>query len=399
MGMLKVLGSRIETSLFRAWRMWAYGGALLFAYLVVFVTLLMVGGWLWNAKGEPSFIDFIWIWTASQFAIAPNAADAYDFTTFAAQQAQLVEATRGDYPYFHWIYPPFLFLLIWPLGALDYAGAFVAWIVATGLLYLRVVHLIVPNRLAFLLAILPYAVAKNIYLGHTGFLVAGLLGLSLVWMKSRPCLAGACLGLLAFKPQFGLIFPIVLLLGREWRVFAAALGTVIVQAAVTLWLYGVPVWIAYLATLRQTNTVNFMTDGNLDATIQTIFGLMHWAGASIGVKWTMHLAGAAGSVLTIFLVWRTTTAHALRASALACGAVLATPYMLAYDLTTLSIPMAFLVRDGLDRGFLPGERLVMLGCFLAMFQMHAFPVGPILATALLALTLSRVVAFRDRPAP
>ena len=51
--------------------------------------------------------------------------------------------------------------------------------------------------------------------------------LSLALIDRRPWLAGVLIGCLAYKPQFGLLIPLVLVASGRWRVFAAAVATVL----------------------------------------------------------------------------------------------------------------------------------------------------------------------------
>ena len=44
-----------------------------------------------------------------------------------------------------------------------------------------------------------------------------LVGGTLFLMPVRPVLAGICLGLLSYKPQYGLLFPLVLIAAAQWR--------------------------------------------------------------------------------------------------------------------------------------------------------------------------------------
>jgi hypothetical protein len=69
------------------------------------------------------------------------------------------------------------------------------------------------------------------------------------------------------------------------------------------------------------------------------------------------------------------------------------PYILYYDLCILSIAVAFLIRDGLMRGFLPGERTVILICFAALFLVQV-PIGPVVCAALFSLAARRIVPYR-----
>src|ERR1700710_1637628 len=50
-------------------------------------------------------------------------------------------------------------------------------------------------------------------------------------------------------------------------------------------------------------------------------------------------------------LWQSYVAFELKASALATGSLLATPYVLDYDLVVLAVAIAFFVRHGLRRGF------------------------------------------------
>ena len=65
-----------------------------------------------------------------------------------------------------------------------------------------------------LLALAFPAVLINIGHGQNGFLTAALLGGALVVLDRRPLVAGILIGLLVYKPQFGLMIPLALLAER-----------------------------------------------------------------------------------------------------------------------------------------------------------------------------------------
>jgi len=118
---------------------------------------------------------------------------------------------------------------------------------------------------------------------------------------------------------------------------------------------------------------------------------MHWAGAGLGTKWTVHVAALILMTTLVCMICLRPVSDGLKAAALGIGALAATPYMLAYDLTALVVPVAFRAREGLASGFLPGERLTLLGCFLAVFLMQQMPVGPLILASLMILLLRRVL--------
>jgi hypothetical protein len=388
-------GRTIEDLIFVPGRLYAFGLALLLAYVVIFIGHIWLREWPLTASGSPRFVDFVSFWINARFALTSAAADAYNYAAFAAAQAPYVAVTRGDYPYYHLVYPPTLFPLVAPIGLLPYVAALAAWIVATAALYLVAVYRAVPYAVACLLALLPFAVAENVWLGQAGFLVAGLLGLSLGLMARRPFLAGLCLGLLSCKPQYGIMFPVVLLVAGQWRMIAGACVNVAGLALAVTGLYGMAIWRAYAGAFGTSSLDNFMTDDVLDAIDQTVFGVMHWFGGGFAAKWTVHLIAAVLMTALVCVICRRPVSSRLKAAALGIGALTVTPYMLAYDLTALTIPAVFIAQEGLVRGFLPGERLTLLGCFLGLFLMQQMPVGPLILAALMGLVVRRV--FRVAP--
>ena len=84
---------------------------------------------------------------------------------------------------------------------------------------------IVGHNLGILLALAAPMAFINALVGQNGFLTAALIGGALYLIPVRPVLAGICLGLLTYKPQYGLLFPIVLIAAGHWRVFISAAVT------------------------------------------------------------------------------------------------------------------------------------------------------------------------------
>ena len=59
---------------------------------------------------------------------------------------------------------------------------------------------------------------------------------------TRPILSGVLFGLLAFKPQLGVLVPIALVAAGLWRTIAAAVATVLVCIVASSLAYGVGLW-------------------------------------------------------------------------------------------------------------------------------------------------------------
>jgi len=89
----------------------------------------------------------------------------------------------------------------------------------------------------------------------------------------------------------------------------------------------------------------------------------------------------------LVMMWRSRVSYLLKAAALATGTLLITPYLFMYDMMVLAIPVAFLVRSGLNSGFRRFE-LPALGCAVIMVFSFIFMGAPLgLGATLIVATL------------
>ena len=116
----------------------------------------------------------------------------------------------------------------------------------------------------------------------------------------------------------------------------------------------------------------------------------------------MHWVFTAAVATTLVLMWRSRVPYTLKAAALAAGTLLITPYLFMYDMMVLAIPVAFLVRLGLNSGFRPYE-LPALGVALVLiisFIFTGFPVGLGATLIVSSLVLCRAGPWwRREPSP
>jgi hypothetical protein len=194
----------LEDRIFAERRLLIYGSGVLIAYaLGVLVSWRRYRGvWAVLPDGSLSNIDFCWIWVSGKFAASSDPSWIYDHSVYAA--AQDIYYPPSECLFMHqYIYPPTFLFFSYPLGLMPYLLAFTIWVIATLLLYEATVWMVIPRAEAVVAAITTAAAVKNIQLGHTGFLVAALIGLSLVFAERRPWVSGIFLGLLTCKPQSG----------------------------------------------------------------------------------------------------------------------------------------------------------------------------------------------------
>src|SRR5207245_4104024 len=196
--------------------------------------------WLVDSAGLPVYTDFACAWAATMQALHGDPGSLYDPAEFVKVQAALVGPR--DYFYPNWPYPPTFFLILAPFTVLPYPHGFIAWDIATLLGLIVVVYLIVRRPPAIALVLASPFTMWNFLAGQNGFLTGSLLGLSLLFLEREPVLAGMFIGLLTYKPQFGILFPVALAAARQWRAFASAAVTGAIFAGLSIVVFGSDVW-------------------------------------------------------------------------------------------------------------------------------------------------------------
>ena len=373
---------------------------LLVINLVYFPTAYLSHWWIWDPDGRGIPTDFVNVWAAGRLALEGHPAQAWDWDIQRQVELALL---RQDFPgYFAWHYPPPFLFVASLLAQLPYSVAFVAWVSVSFLPYLAMMRAIVGRSFGLMLAIGFPMVFNNTLVGQNGFLTAALIGGTLYLMPARPILAGICLGLLSYKPQYGLLFPIVLIAASQWTVFFTA-GIVAVGVAFASWLaFGTESWQAFFHWMPMFSQA-FLTEGK--ATwwkLQSLFSMVRYLGGTEQMAWAFQWVLTAAVAVVLALMWRSRVSYSVKAAALAIGTLLTTPYLFMYDMMVLAVLVAFLMRIGLKSGFRSYE-LPALGCALALVVSFAFfgePVGLAANLIISALILRRAGPWwRHEPAP
>ena len=380
-------------------RLKAYSLILIAAYAVALVWLVATAHGGVDAYGRPLGTDFSDVWTAGRLALAGHPAQIYDPAAhYAAQQAAFHDP---KIPFYGWHYPPMFLLAASLLALLPYLAAVVAWQGLTLPLYLGVMRRIVPQKGAALIALAFPAVYMNLTHGQNGFLTAGLIGGGLLLLDRRPWLAGMMLGLLAYKPQFGVLLPLALLAEGRWKTIAAAGATVIVAAGLTYLIFGVETWRAFFANTAFTRHTVLENGGAGFWKIQSVFAAVRMWGGSIGLAYAAQAVAGIGAAVAVFLLWRSKADPRLKACGLIAGAFLCTPYGFDYDFMALAPAGAFLVSYGLERGLKTSELCALALAFAAPIlarpagQWLMLPLGMIAVSALFVVVMRRGLS----PAP
>ena len=399
-------------------RMRLVAGLLLAAALIGAGLLIATSDGRNDRFGRPLGTDFSNIYAAGTYVLDGAPAAPFDPVRQHAREQAIF---GNDTPFYGWHYPPFFLGLAALLALMPYGFALALWQGATLVLYLLAMRaiLLIPSlkgegvsarsaetggvesrsyeapppgqlrwppspasgggidRLWLLLALAFPAAFINFGHGHNGFLTAALVGGGLVMLVERPILAGILFGCLAYKPQFGVLIPLVLAAGGYWRSFAAAAATVAALALAVTLTFGLEVWTAFLASTHLTRTVVLEQGDTGWAKIQSVFSLVRMWGGGVPLAYAAQIVTTLLVAAALAWLWRSRAGFPLKAAALLIGTVLATPYSLDYDLMLLAPAIAFLAADGMRRGFAPWQKTLLAFLWLM----------PLLARSLAQATL------------
>lgn len=369
---------------------------LLGATILSYAILLLTAHGTLDAQGRPIGTDFSDVYAAGWMADHHRAAAAWVWPEhYKVQQA--LHHSRAV-PFYGWHYPPPFLLLARLLAMMPYLPALLLWQGATLAGAVVVARGIVPGP-GTTLAVLA-APASFVCLGHgqNAFLTASLLAGGLMLLDRRPWAAGLLLGCLVYKPQFAVLLPVALIAAGNRRAFLGAALSSLGLVAITLAIWGWPVWEAFRDSLAITRTIVIETGQTGWEKIVTTFATARAFGAPVplayalqGISTALAIAGAA-----IAARW---ASPALRGAAVCGAALLSTPYAMDYDLVILGGALCFLVADARARGWLAQEKSILALAYLAPLfgrQIAALTLVPldwIAVVAVFALTLRRAWAL------
>src|ERR1017187_9165110 len=347
---------------------------------------------------RPLGTDFSNVYAAGSYVLEGQPTAPFDpARQFAREQAIFGQATQ----FYGWHYPPFFLGVAGLLALMPYWLALIAWQGVTLLLYLLAIRAIVSphpevtsERLWLLLALAFPAVFINLGQAHNGFLTAALIGAALCQRARRPILAGIVIGCLTYKPQFGLLIPLVLIATGRWRVFAAAAVTLAVMALAVTFAFGVDVWSAFLATGKFTRTVVLEQGGTGWYKIQSVFSWVRLWGGGIALAYALQAAVTLTVVAALTWLWRSPAAYPLKAAGLLIGSALATPYSLDYDLMLLAPAIAYLALDGFARGFGAYEKTILAALWIVPLVARSVPQATLIPLAVPVMLLAFVLLLR-----
>jgi alpha-1,2-mannosyltransferase len=367
--------------------------AILIAASAGMILLALSGHGLTDPRGRPVGTDFVSFWTVS-WALHDGRQHAIYIPRALAALEEAVLGSKSA-SFYAWQYPPIALLVVYPLALLPYLYALGAWLGAGLAGYLSVLWRILPRRLTLYAGLAFPAVLMTILHGQNAFLTVSLFGWGLLLLRQRPVAAGGLLGVLAFKPQLGVLVPVALVAGGHWRAIVAAMLTILGLSAASTLLFGSAIWSEFLAGAPLAGDI--LNKGLVFYyKMQSVFAAVRLLGGSLALAYSLQALVAAIVAALVAWAWTRRADPELQSAALLAATPLATPFFLDYDLMVIAPAILWLAKKGIEGRALPWERTVLAAA--AMAPLLSRPLGqytdlllaPMIVAALFAAIMRRL---------
>jgi alpha-1,2-mannosyltransferase len=365
-------------------------------YDVVDWCVVLSGGPPIGPRSDVLFPDYLVFHAAARAFVEAKLAIVYDIEALTRYQVALFPDWFGSAVEFRpFFYPPTWLLMLVPFALMPIRWAYATFIATTA----AAATLAEGRRdpWGWLAALTSPAALWVALAGQNTFLSVALFYGGMRLLDRSPAAAGILLGLLTYKPQLWILIPVALLAARQWRAFFWMISAATVTCLVSLGVFGVDFWRAFVASTGEASAAP-VADGmfvHFQTQMVTLFSAARLAGFSPGSASMIQLVGALlAAALTAFAHWRHGPSEA-RLAVLIAATFMMSPYAMNYDLLLLMPVVVTLFRQGAAEGFYPAERLVLavvwviptLGVFL---NTNGVPVMPFVVLLFGAMAWKRL---------
>lgn len=300
-----------------------------------------------DREGQVKGADYLHFYVLGTIARLHDGGMLYDAPRQAALARQLIHQDPKE-TYIP-VYGPQVSLLFAPFAFLPYGLSVLAWMATSAAAYglcciaIRKACPRFKDELSsalLLSAVFPgffYLLASG---QNSAVALVAFTAAFFAFRAERLLLAGMAIGLLMYKPQFGIMAAIVFVVTLQWKVVLGAIVTGVAQLAAAGWYYGRPALEAYFRGLSH-------AEQNASAPLDRMHGLrtfwqmlLPWSGPSN----VLYAVTALTMVVITVWCWKTKTPLELRYAIFLFGTALIDPHLADYDLVIL-VPAFLLIAD------------------------------------------------------
>jgi hypothetical protein len=326
-------------------RVTVWGTGLLVLSWFVYIHTMAVPGYM-DRAGRFKGTDYIYFYVMGSLMLDGQIGDLYDPDAHLAEARRRITPDLALYaPYSN--YGPQVAVAFAPLAAMPFGWSLASFLALTAVAYVLSVWIVwrecpglhgYGGVVALLAAASPafFTLIRYAQLSAFSLLLwaAALMALS----RNRRFAAGLAIGLMAFKPQLGLVVGMVLILTKEWRVVAGAATAAAGQLGVG--------WLASsTSTMRDYFGVLWtllLNPGLVQIhptevhSLRGLFQLLLPWPAAVSV---LSIAGLIAAIVLGVKAWRSAAPLSVRWGLILLLTILASPHLLTYDLILLTIPL------------------------------------------------------------
>ncbi len=231
-----------------------------------------------------------------------------------------------------------------------------------------------PRSGVLLLALAVPAGYINTVGGQNGYWTAAFLGGGLALLERRPAIAGVLFGLLIYKPHLGLMIPVFLIAGRQWRAFFAAAATVIVLVGASVLAFGPEIWTDYAGSASKLRQWILEDGKDVFHRMLSVFVAARRLGLDVTSAYMVQAAIGVAAAALVAVAWYREAPAPIRYSLAVLGTFLATPYLQDYDLVVAAFVVAWLFATP---GRFPQTPAMIVSALILLAPIFAAPVGKI----------------------
>ncbi len=285
-------------------------------------------------EGRADITDFHAFYIVGRLIWSGQFVEAYHASTMMKLEAAL----GGGRPVFMpWSYPPLFGIVVGALAALPLGWAFLVFVTGTLGLYVWATARLDPvGRWPVILASL-VGIVLNLRCGQNGLLTAAIVAAgSACLMSGNPVRSGLCLGLMAFKPHLVPLVPILLVSQRRWTILAIAALGAITLTALSIAIFGIGVFSAFLHALPEVGRL--MTLGAYPLHRMTsIFAFAIGIGLAPWVAMLLHGGVAAGVLVAVARLVSRDPNPRLHLGLVIMAGFFISPYVYDYDFVVFGV--------------------------------------------------------------
>lgn len=307
---------------------------------------------LFDRAGNIKFQDFLQFAISARLIANGRAGQLYDDQVLARE----IRATvgRDTRVYLQYFYGPQVAIAFIPLSSLPFLAQAGTWATLSLAIYFACVYLVWKRcpalqryRALVFVSALAYPPVFHFFVRGqlSSVVLACVASAYLAFGNQRDFLAGTALGFLAFKPQFVVAIPLVLLLARDWKAFAGMTISAAAQLSFTSIYFGRPVMQAYLTRLLHSASSPASTELSFSPIqMHSLYSFWELLIPSSSVVWVVYLLCVVAAIVIAAKVWSSSAPLSVRFSAMILAAVLVNPHIYIYDLLAVA-PVFLMLTD------------------------------------------------------